>query len=192
MQLTFANRDHESMTQAFSTLQRQHDTLVSQQDHWDELHRATQQMETLSSRLNHADNEEMKELRRIRDRHQLLETEYTALQRKAREQDTKIVNNERALLTARQSLTAANQRSAEWERRAKESEGKYDMTQTQLDQLEQTHAQLEADHTLAGLQLEEKEAEERLLKVNLTSHVYLVAHNSVGPREQVARTSLNS
>jgi hypothetical protein len=128
--LTFANRDHESMTQAFSTLQRQHDTLVSQQDHWDELHRATQQMETLSSRLNHADNEEMKELRRIRDRHQLLETEYTALQRKAREQDTKIVNNERALLTARQSLTAANQRSAEWERRAKESEGKYDMTQT--------------------------------------------------------------
>ena len=165
LQLTLAKRDHESSTQALSTLQKQYDHLASQQTHWDSLHHAAQQIDNISSMLSHADDEQMRELKRIRDRNHILEGEHTALQKRFRDQESKIANTERALVTARQSLATANQRSAEWERRAKESEGKYELVQTQLDQLEQTHNQLEADHSLVKLQLEEKEAEERLSKV---------------------------
>jgi chromosome segregation ATPase len=165
LQLTFAARDQESSTQALATLQKQYDRLASQQSHWDDLRQASQQIETIASLLGHADNEETKELKRIRDRSQVLEGEHTALQKRFKDQESKISNSERALLTVRQSLATANQRSSEWERRAKESEGKFELTHTQLDQLEQTHSQLQADHSEARMQLEEKEAEERLSKV---------------------------
>ena len=141
--------------------------MASQQGHWDDLHSASQQIETIAKLLNHADDEEMKELKRIRDRSHILEGEHKALQKRLKDQESKISNSERALLTARQSLATANQRSSEWERRAKEFEGKYELTQTQLDQLEQTHSQLEADHSFANLQLEEKGSEERLMKVRV-------------------------
>jgi len=61
-------------------------------------------------------------------------------------------------------LASAQQRSSEWERRAKEYEGKLEIVQTQFDQSEQIQTQLDADYSLAKLQLEEKEADERLSK----------------------------
>jgi chromosome segregation ATPase len=119
----------------------------------------------LTTLFNHADDEEVKELRRIRDRSQVLEGEHTALQKRFKEQESKASNSEKAMLAARQALAQAQQRSSEWERRAKEYEGKLELTQTQLDQSEQTQAQLDADYSLAKLQLEEMEADERLNKV---------------------------
>ena len=148
--------------QALTTLQQQYDHLVSQQSHWDELRRTSEKLETLTNLIGQADNEELKELRRHRDRTRALEGEHAALQKRFKEQETKISNSERAALTARQSLAQAQQRSSEWERRAKEYEGQVELTQTKLDQTEQIHAQLEADYSLVKLQLEEQEANGRL------------------------------
>ncbi|KAG5646905.1 hypothetical protein DXG03_001981 [Asterophora parasitica] len=162
LQVTFATRDKESAVQELETLRTQHSQLTSQQSHWDELHRASEKIDLLTTLIGQADSEELKELRRYRDRTKVLEGEHSALQKRFKDQDTKMGNSERAALAARQSLANAQQRSSEWERRAKEFEGKLEMTQTKLEQAEQTQAQLDADYSLAKLQLEERDANDRL------------------------------
>ena len=59
----------------------------------------------------------------------------------------------------------ARQRAEEWERRAKEAEGELEVAQSKLDEVEQSHSQLDADYSLVKLQLEERDAAERLDKV---------------------------
>ncbi|KAJ6627022.1 hypothetical protein B0H10DRAFT_2210879 [Mycena sp. CBHHK59/15] len=164
LQATFAARDKESALQALAALQKQHDHLTSQQSHWDDLRHASGQIEMLTNLIGQADNEELKDLRHVRDRAKVLEGEHAALLKRFKDQENKVANSEKAALTARQSLAQAQQRSAEWEKRAKEYEGQLEMTQTKLDQAEQTQSQLDADYSLVKLQLEEREADERLTK----------------------------
>lgn len=163
--MTFTTRDKDTAVQALVALQKQHDHLSSQQSHWDELHHASEQIEMLTRLIGQADNEELKELRQSRDRSKVLEGEHAALQKRFKEMETRAGTNEKAAATARQTLSQAQQRSSEWERRCKELEGQLEMTQTKLDQEEQTHAQLDADYSLVKLQLEEQEANDRLAKV---------------------------
>lgn len=171
--MTFLTRDKESALQTLATLQQQYDNLSSQQSHWDELRKASEKIEMLTTLFGQADNEELKELRRQRDRSKVLEGEHTALQKRYKEQETKILNSERVAVTTRQSLAQAQQRSSEWERRAKDYEAQLEITQTKLDQAEQTHTQLDADYSLVKLQLEEREADDRLaqVKYSLRYHV---------------------
>jgi len=119
----------------------------------------------LATVIGQVDNEELKELRHQRDRSKIIEGEYATLQKRYKEQESKIVNSERAVVTMRQGLAQAQQRSSEWERRAKEYEAQLETTQTKLDQAEQTHTQLDADYSLVKLQLEEREADDRLAQV---------------------------
>ncbi|KAG6845279.1 hypothetical protein H0H87_011430 [Tephrocybe sp. NHM501043] len=167
LQVLIANRDKESAIQATDTLRQQHDALIAQESNWDELRRTSEKIDTLTTLIGQVDNEELKELRRYRDRTKNLETDHAALQKQFREQETKVGNSEKTAATVKQSLAQAQQRSSEWERRAKESEGQLEMTRTKLDQTEQTQAQLEADHSLLKLQLEEREANDRLTQDQL-------------------------
>ncbi|KAJ7356656.1 hypothetical protein DFH08DRAFT_735599 [Mycena albidolilacea] len=164
LQATFATRDKESALQALNALQKQHDHLTSQQSHWDDLRHASAQIEMLTNLIGQADNEELKELRHVRDRSKVLEGEHAALLKRFKDQEGKVANSEKAAMAARQSLSQAQQRSSEWEKRAKEYEAQLEMTQTKLDQAEQTQSQLDADYSLVKLQLEEREADERLAK----------------------------
>lgn len=120
----------------------------------------------LTNLIGQADNEELKELRHVRDRSKVLEGEHAALLKRFKDQESKVANSEKAAMAARQSLSQAQQRSSEWEKRAKEYEAQLEMTQTKLDQAEQTQSQLDADYSLVKLQLEEREADERLAKVS--------------------------
>lgn len=153
-----------------SALQKQYDHLTAQQSHWDDLRRVSEKIEMF---MGQADNEELKELRRVRDRSKILEGEHSALQKRFKDHESKVANNERALVTARQSLAHAQQRASEWERRAKEHEGNLERLKTQLEQAEQTQTQLEADYSFATLQLEEKEADDRLAKVSIYLSRYI-------------------
>ena len=152
-------------------------SLAQAQQRSSEWERQAKEYEGQVELVGQADNKELKELRSYRDRTWDLEGEHAALQKRIKEQDTKISNSERAALTARQSLAQAQQRSSEWERRANEYEGQVELMQTKLDQAEQTYAQLEADHSLIKLQLEEQEANDRLSKASwpvftpFTSHL---------------------
>ncbi|EIW65282.1 uncharacterized protein TRAVEDRAFT_68801 [Trametes versicolor FP-101664 SS1] len=164
LKVTFATREKEALADELAAQRRQNDELLSQQDRWDELRQATEQIQALANMTSQADQEELKELRRIRDRSKVLEGENTALQRRVKDYETKITNNDKLAQTSRQSLVQARQRAEEWERRAKEAEGRLEVTQTSLDQVEQSHSQLDADYSLVKLQLEERDAEERLDK----------------------------
>lgn len=122
-------------------------------------------MEILTSHITKVESEEVTELRRIKDRSKVLEGEHAALQKRAREQETKIANIERASLTARQNLAQSQQRASEWEKKAREFEGEVERLTTVVDQADQIRGQLDADCNLAKSQVEERDAENRLAKV---------------------------
>ncbi|KAG6849794.1 hypothetical protein H0H93_005044 [Arthromyces matolae] len=156
------NRDKDSTAQALNALQERCDSILAQQSNWDELRRASEKIDALTNLIGQADSDELKELRRYRDRTKNLEYDNNALQKRLKELESKVGNSERAAATVKQSLAQAQQRSSEWERRAKESEAQLEMTRTKLEQAEQTQAQLDADYSLVKLQFEEREANDRL------------------------------
>ncbi|THH17190.1 hypothetical protein EW146_g3571 [Bondarzewia mesenterica] len=164
MQTTFAVHDKEAAVQSLASLRMDHDSLLSQQAHWDDFRRTADQVEMIASLVSQNNDPELKELRRIRDRSKALEGEFAALQRRYKDQENKATSSDRAAAAARQSLIQAQQRSAEWEKRANEYQVELEETRTRLDQVEEKQAQLDTDYSLAKLQLEEKEADERLAK----------------------------
>ncbi|EKM83395.1 hypothetical protein AGABI1DRAFT_65945 [Agaricus bisporus var. burnettii JB137-S8] len=163
-QLQLASHERESATRALDSLQKQHDELQAQQSHWEDLRQASEKIDILTNLIGQADNEELLELRRYREQSRMLEADYNNLQKRFKELENKFGTSERSVGTTKQNLAQAQQKVVEWERRAKESEGLVEALQTKLDQAEQTHAQLDADHSLVKLQLEEREAEYRAIK----------------------------
>lgn len=171
MQVTFARRDQTTTEKALDALQKQHDQVVSQQSHWDDLRAASEKLDTLSNLIGQSDNEELRDLRRVKDKHTVLEIEHSTLQKRVKELENKLNTNEKLGATTKHSLNLAQQRSTEWEQRAREHEGQLELTKTELEQLEQTHSQLETDYALARMQLDEKEADGRLAKVRTSIYV---------------------
>ncbi|CAL1697291.1 unnamed protein product [Somion occarium] len=159
-----ANRERDTVVNDMAHLRRQQEELLSQQSQWDELRRVNESVQALAALVSQGENEEVKELRRVRDRFKVLEGEHAALQRRLKDQENRAANNERTALTARQSLTQAQQRAAEWERRANEYEQELQSAKERLDQTEEARSQLDTDYSLVKLQLEERDAEERLAK----------------------------
>ena len=163
--ITFVEREKDMLTEEVALQKKQNDELVAQSANWEDLRRATEQIQSLAALVGQVDQEEVHELRRVRDRSKILEGEHAALQRRMKEYETKAANHEKVVTTSRQSLLQARQRAEEWERRAKDAENQLEATQSRLDEIEQSHSQLDADYSLVKLQLEERDAEERLDKV---------------------------
>ena len=165
LKISFVEREKDMLAEEVVVQKKQNDELLAQSSHWDELRRATEQIESLASLVGQVDQDEVRELRRVRDRSKILEGEHTALQRRMKEYESKVANHEKVVQTSRQSLLQARQRAEEWERRAKEAESQLEVTQSKLDEVEQSHSPLHADRSLVTLQLDERDAEERLDKV---------------------------
>lgn len=166
MSSLIAAREKEMLSEELVSVQKLNEDLLSQQSNWDELRRATEQMQSLAALFGQVDNEELTELRNIREKHSLLESDHTALQRRVREQDNKIASNERAAVAARQALTQTKERAVEWEKRAKDHEHDLRSTRDKVDELDQANSQFDEELSLVRLQLEERDAEERLMKVS--------------------------
>ena len=126
------------------------------------LNETNEKLNNVFGLLEHTDKTEVHELR---DRVKQLEVDQGALQKQLREAETKAATSDRAAVAVRQTLTQAQQRSVEWEKRAKEYEGELELVKTRLDHAEQTHAQLDADYSLVKIQLDEREADARLALV---------------------------
>jgi hypothetical protein len=151
----------------FDSLLRQLEQLMSQQRNWDTLNAASEKINMVYKLLENADEEDQQELRQQRERTRTLEAENAALQKRLKDADVKLGHADKNANTALQTLTQAQQRSSEWELRAREHEGQLEMVRTQLEQAEQTHTQLEADYNIAKVQLEEHQADSRLAQVSL-------------------------
>jgi hypothetical protein len=85
----FPSRDREAAVEALAALQTEHDALLEQKTHWEDLRRATENLDLLSALIRRfqANEPELKELRHVRNRSKLLEAEHTALQRRCKEQE---------------------------------------------------------------------------------------------------------
>ncbi|KAH0838729.1 hypothetical protein J3R83DRAFT_7083 [Lanmaoa asiatica] len=164
IQVKMAEHEKELTAQSLGLLRQEHEALIAQQSHWEDFRRVTEQIEALTNFRSQADEDELRELRRTRDQQRQLESEYSALQKRARDQELRAANSERTANAAKQNLVQAQQRASEWERRAREYESDLEVMRNRLDDVEQAHVQLDADYSLAKLQLEEKEAEDRLVK----------------------------
>ena len=165
MRVDFSTRDKESVMHALEAAERERDRLLEQDSRWEELQHTAEKVEALTKLIGQVDSEELQDLKRVKDRFKNLEGEHTALQKRYREQETKLANVERASQVARQTLGQAQHRSSEWESKAKEYQSDLARVNLQLDEVEQSRSQLEADLSLARLQLEEKEADERMSQV---------------------------
>lgn len=189
MQFNFAVRDRDAAVKALDRVQIDRDQLAAQQSHWEDFRRTAENIETLTKLIGQADSEEVKELKREKERAKALEIELAALQQRYKEQDAKIINIERSSATARQGLAQAQQRATEWEKKARDFEGTLERTTTQLEQLEATKSQLESDYSLNLLQLEEAEAEGRLSQVRVPVHYVTpicLIDDLTGPRIKIA------
>ncbi|KAH9949523.1 hypothetical protein B0H21DRAFT_728360 [Amylocystis lapponica] len=162
MRVIFITREKENIADDLASQRKMNEDILANQSHWEELRRASEQIQLLTSLVGQADNEEIHELRRIRDRSRMLEGEHSAQQRRIKELEAKMANHEKVTQASRQSLSQAQQRAIEWEKRAKEYESELQATQSKLDDAETTQTQLDADYSLVKLQLEERDAEERL------------------------------
>ncbi|KAF9229826.1 hypothetical protein BS17DRAFT_771977 [Gyrodon lividus] len=164
LQVKVAVYERELTAQSLKFLQQEHESLITQQNHWEDLRRVADQIEALTNLRSQTDEEGLKEVSRVRDQYRQLESEHAVLQKRVRDQELRATNSERAANAAKHSLVQAQQRASEWERRSREHEGNLEITRNKLDQVEQTQIQLDADYALVKLQLEEKEAEDRLIK----------------------------
>lgn len=167
MQATFANQQKAVSDEALVSLRHDHDILLAQQSNWDHITHASEQLEILTSLIKQQNNEpELQVLRRIRDKSKALESDYAALQRRFKDQESKALSSDRAAAAARSSLTQAQQRASEWEQRAKDYESELEEMRTRVEEAERKASELETDHSLAKLQLKEKDADERLAQVS--------------------------
>jgi chromosome segregation ATPase len=130
------------------------------------MHRAAGQIQLLTSQVNEADNEELRQLRDYHDRTRPLEGEFNNLQRRFKDQETKLMNLDRTMATVRQTLSQAQQRAVEWEKRAKEADTDISSIRSQLEEEGGAKAQLDSEISLLKVQLQEKEADERLTQVS--------------------------
>lgn len=164
----FAARDKETAVEALSSLQQRYDDLAAQQSHWNSVNKTAAQVEKLTTMFGQLDNQEIKELRRVRDSSKVLEGEHAALQKRYQDLEKKVANLEKSAATTRQNHTQAQQRNqqkvSELERKSRDLEGRVETLGTEVEQWEQTHAQLDTDYTSAKQQLEEKESHERHMK----------------------------
>lgn len=166
MQVVFANKDKETVTQTLLIVQEQYDQLLSQQSHWEELRQAHEKIDQLALAVNKARDEDMNELRRFRERCLTAESQLASAQKRLADQESKITNSERAASTVRQNLTLTQQRATDAEKKTSELEGQLELTCTKLEQAEQIHSQLDTDFNSLRAQLEEKEAAEHSTKIN--------------------------
>lgn len=109
----------------------------------------------------------------MRDRSKVLEGDYAALQRRYKEQEMRSTSSDRAASSARASLAQAQQRATEWEERANEHEIALSEAHATREDAEDRMAQLAEDNALMMMQLEEKDAEERLAKVRPSLFLWL-------------------
>ncbi|KAF9513056.1 hypothetical protein BS47DRAFT_1393681 [Hydnum rufescens UP504] len=142
LQLSLATRDLDASKQIRMQIEAQRDDLLSQQSHWQDLRRT-------------ADHVEM-----------LTKGELSTLQKLHSDQEFKLGNMQRASITFKQSIANAQQRAAEWEKKAKEHEHELETCRFKLQQNEEVQVATVAELESYKRQVEEHDGIERASKAH--------------------------
>jgi len=172
LHVAVATRDKAAAEQTTAAIREERDRILSQQDRWEEMHRAAEQIQSLTNQVNEADAEE---LRQRRDHHGytrpiLIEGEYNNFQHRLKDQEAELVGVDRTMVTVQQTLTQAQQRAVEWEKRAKGADAEISTIRSRLEEERVAKGQLDSEVSLLRVQLQEKEVDERLTLVSRTLH----------------------
>jgi chromosome segregation ATPase len=108
----------------------------------------------------------MAQLKAASDRAKVLEGEHVSLQKRFKDQETKIANLERTSQATRQSIAQVQQRASEWEKRTKELDAELNTMRARLDEADEAKLQADSDLSFVRMQLEEKEKAEKIAKVS--------------------------
>lgn len=166
LQEQWLTRDKDHLEQRFAQLQKDRDDLAVQQSHWQELRQTSEQVQQLTRLISAADSAEMAQLKAASDRAKVLEGEHVSLQKRFKDQETKIANLERTSQATRQSIAQVQQRASEWEKRTKELDAELNTMRARLDEADEAKLQADSDLSFVRMQLEEKEKAEKIAKVS--------------------------
>ncbi|KZT42852.1 hypothetical protein SISSUDRAFT_1058314 [Sistotremastrum suecicum HHB10207 ss-3] len=154
----WAIRDLESVKRELAHVQRDRDNLASQQDYLEDLRRNSEQLDNLAKLITSGENRELEDLRRQRDRAKILEGEHAALQKRHKEQETKLSTLERGSLSMRQNVADANKRCVDLEHVVQDKQSQIAALTTRLEHLEVIESQQRAQISLMKSEREEVEA----------------------------------
>jgi chromosome segregation ATPase len=158
-------------------IEAQRDDLLSQQSHWQDLRRTADHVEMLTKLFHNNEQKDTQELQRYRDRTNVLEGELSTLQKLHSDQEFKLDNMQRASITFKQSIANAQQRAAEWEKKAKEHEHELETCRFKLQQNEEVQVATVAELESYKRQVEEHDGIERGSKARrFIGLFYAVSH----------------
>jgi hypothetical protein len=157
LQLQFAKRDVESSNEAQARLEKERDAALDQQQKGGaEIQLMSQKLEALMGLITTRDNDELKTLRRERDRAVTLEHEATTAKRRIAELESKVNALERSEATSKKSLEYAQQQvqdAEETSRRLADDLARLDEADKARDaELVQLRAKVDG-HSAAGVSL---------------------------------------
>lgn len=133
--------------QAKRDLTVQRDELAGQQDHWKAIQKTAEQVNVLSKLFQEKTQKESEDLKKFRDRSNVLEGELTALQKVSAGQEKKIAELQKASAGSKHTILNAQLRASEWEK-------KHNERQTELDEQRRLVADASASRDSSAKEIE--------------------------------------
>ncbi|EJT99092.1 hypothetical protein DACRYDRAFT_24158 [Dacryopinax primogenitus] len=164
-----ASKEVEVLREKVSHLEKSREEARAEQTHWDEIRRTAQQVEQLTKLISGADDEELQELRRQRDRAKVMEGEFAALKKRFDEQETKLANLQRNAITSKNSIAQVQQRSTEWEKKWHTAETELAQVKSERETSEQLIRQLETEKQMLRRQLDDGDRRETEYQIEQSS-----------------------
>ncbi|KZT61864.1 hypothetical protein CALCODRAFT_490782 [Calocera cornea HHB12733] len=198
-----ATRDAEILREKLSNLEKSREEANSHQTHWDDIRRTAQQVETLTKLISSADDDELQELRKQRDRAKVMEGEFAAMKKRFDEQETKLANLQRNAIASKNSIAQVQQRSTEWEKKCRQAETELAGLKSERETSESLRRQLESDMQMMQHRLEdsdgraaEYQARQGSLEAEVTQlrqqlEYYTAAEQSRSLSQSTSRSSVN-
>ncbi|KZO92060.1 hypothetical protein CALVIDRAFT_557757 [Calocera viscosa TUFC12733] len=198
-----ATREAAVLREKASHLEKSRDEEKAHQTHWDDIRRTAQQVEALTKLIANADEDELQELRRHRDRSKIMEGEFAAMKKRFDEQEGKLANLQRNAIASKNSIAQVQQRSTEWEKKCRTAETELAGLKSERETLEGLRRQLESDMQMLQHRLEDsdrREAEYQAQQGSLEAEVsqlrqqldyYTAAEQTRSLSQSTSRSSVN-
>jgi chromosome segregation ATPase len=162
MEAEWTLNDKATLERELKHTSAERDRLLSKQNADIDLRKTKSDVETMLQMLRARQDKEQEESQALRVSNKVLESEQLALQRRFKEQESKLTNVERASTTARQNLAQAQQRASDWEKKAKDFEGQMENGNLKLMQIEEAKGQVEVECGSLRAEIEEQDASHKV------------------------------
>lgn len=145
----------------------QRDKLASREEQLRAVQRTAEQVDTLVNLFEGKSRRDAEDIEKFRNRANFLEGELSAFQKVSNEQEKKIAVLNKASAASKATILHAQQRAAEWEKKANERQQELDQSRQQLKEMTQAHDASAKNVDKLAAQLSQMEESERATSVCL-------------------------